>query len=157
MVNLRLRKSNLPERRLRGVWPFWPDIEKEIFSSLPPWMKDTGESMSDQAWSPSVDIIEKPDQWIFKAELPEVKLEDIAVTVEDGILSIKGERKFEEEVEEGNYTRIERSYGSFERRFSLPSGVSEDDVRADYRNGVLTLNVPKKEEVKPKMIRIDVK
>ncbi|MCX6645946.1 MAG: Hsp20/alpha crystallin family protein [bacterium] len=157
MVNLLLKQSTLPERQLRAAWPFLPDLDKEFFSNLPIWMRDTGESINDKAWSPSVDIIEKPDGWIFKAELPEVKLEDISVTVEDGILSIKGERKFEEEIKEEHYTRIERQYGSFERRFSLPAGIDEEGVKADYRNGVLTLKVPKKEEVKPKSVRIEVK
>lgn len=156
MVNLRLRKANLPEHRVRPGWPFLNEFDKDFFSGFPMWA-NLGENMSDQVWSPSIDIIEKPDEWIFKAELPGVKLEDISCVVEDGILTIKGERKFEEEVKEEHYTRIERQYGSFQRRFSLPAGINEEDVKADYKNGVLTLSVPKKEEVKPKPIKIDVK
>lgn len=157
MVNLLIRKPESPARRLLTGWPFGSDFESDFFSNFPLRTRNFGESMSDKTWSPSVDIIEKPDNWIFKAELPDLNLDDISVTVEDGVLSIKGERKFEEEVEEGSYTRIERQYGSFERRFSLPSGVNADDVTADFKNGILTLNVPKKEEAKPKTIKINVK
>jgi HSP20 family protein len=102
-----------------------------------------------------VDIIEKKDEWVFKGELPDVKPEDIQVTIEEGVLVIKGERKFEEEVQEGSYTRFERQYGSFERRFSLPSSINPDKIKADYKNGILTLRVPKKEEAKPKSIKIE--
>ncbi len=157
MVNLLIRKPESPKRRLSTGWPFGSDFESDFFSNFPLRARNFGESMSDKTWSPSVDIIEKPDKWIFKAELPEINLDDISVTVEEGVLSIKGERKFEEEVEEGNYTRIERQYGSFERRFSLPSGVNAEDVTADIKNGILTLDVPKKEEAKPKTITINVK
>jgi HSP20 family protein len=114
------------------------------------------EGMDEQTWSPRVDIIEQPDSWVFKAELPDVKAEDIRITIEEGVLAIKGERKFEEEVKEGNFTRLERQYGSFERRFSLPSGIDETKIKADYKNGLLTLSVPKKEDAKPKSIKIDV-
>jgi len=155
MVNLRIRKSETPGRRITG-WPDMSDIEKEIFSNFPMWFGKTAESMGD-TWTPSVDIIEKDDSWVFKAELPEVNPDDVHVTVEEGILSIKGSRKFEEEVSEGNYTRFERHYGSFERRFSLPSGIDSENITANYRHGVLTLSVPKKEEAKPKPIKIEVK
>ena len=157
MVNLRIRKPETPQRRRMFGWPQFPDFDREFFSPLSLQFDRPSEPVSDQAWAPRVDIVEKDDEWIFKAELPDVNLEDIAVAVEEGVLSIKGERKFEEEVSEGSYTRFERQYGSFERRFSLPSGIDPDTIRADYKSGILTLNVPKKEEVKPKAIKIDVK
>ena len=155
MVNLRIRRPETPARRGARIWPDLSDFEQEFFSPLSWWMTRPAEALAEQAWAPRVDIIEKEDQWIFKGELPDVKPEDIQVTIEEGVLAIKGERKFEEEVKEGSYTRFERQYGSFERRFSLPSGIDADSIKADYKNGVLTLRVPKKEEAKPKSIKIE--
>lgn len=154
MVNLRVRRPETPTRRGR-MWPEFPDIEQEFFSPLSWWLTRPAEAMGEGTWAPSVDIIEKENEWIFKGELPDVKPEDIQVTVEEGVLAIKGERKFEEEVEEGNYTRFERQYGTFERRFSLPSSIDPDNIKADYKNGILTLRVPKKEEAKPRSIKIE--
>ena len=99
-------------------------------------------------------LLDKDDKF---SPLSMPKPEDIKVTIEEGVLAIKGERKFEEEVDEGSYTRFERQYGSFERRFSLPSGIDQENVTADYKAGVLNLTIPKKEEAKPKSINIDVK
>jgi len=157
MANLRIRRAETPARRTGRDWPDFSDLEREFFSPMALWLSRPIEGLSERAWAPRVDIIEKEDSWIFKAELPEVNIDEISLTVEEGVLSIKGERKLEEEVKEGNYTRFERQYGTFERRFSLPSGIDPDTITADYRNGVLTLNVPKMEEAKPKSIRIDVK
>jgi len=154
MVNLRIRRPDTPARRGR-TWPELSDMEQELFSPLSWWLTRPAESMAEQTWAPRVDIMEKEDEWVFKGELPDVKPEDIQVTLEEGVLAIKGERKFEEEVQEGSYTRFERQYGSFERRFSLPSGIDAENIRADYKNGILTLRVPKKEESKPKSIKIE--
>jgi HSP20 family protein len=155
MVNLRLRQPETPARRATYDWPNLSDIDRDIFAPFFAMMRPA-EGMSELAWAPRVDIIEKPEAWLFKAELPDCRPEDINVTVEEGTLVIKGERKFEEEVKEGNYTRLERQYGTFERRFSLPAGVDLNSVKADYKNGVLSLTVQKKEDVKPKSVKIDV-
>ncbi len=154
-MNLRIRRPEAPARCRIHEWPNIFDFDRDFlapfFSRAHP-----AESMGEEVWAPRVDIIEKPDHWLFKAELPEIQPDDVQVTVEEGVLAIKGERKFEEEVKEGNFTRFERQYGSFERRFSLPSGIDESAIKADYKNGVLTLNVPKKEEAKPKSIKVDI-
>ena len=107
-------------------------------------------------WAPAVDIYETENELVVKADLPDVQDKDIDVRVENNTLTIRGERKFEKDVTEDNYLRIERSYGSFMRSFSLPNTVSSENIRADYRNGVLTLHMAKREESKPKQIKISV-
>lgn len=108
------------------------------------------------AWSPAVDIFETDHSLVLKAELPGVDPKDVEARVEDGTLYLKGERRFEKEVKEENYHRVERSYGSFTRTFALPSSVDADRVSAEYKDGVLTLTLPKREEAKPKTIKINV-
>lgn len=107
-------------------------------------------------WAPAVDIYETGNELVVKADLPDLKDEDIDVRVENNTLTIRGERKFEKDINEENYLRIERTYGSFMRSFSLPNTVSSENIRADYRNGVLTLHMAKREESKPKQIKISV-
>lgn len=115
------------------------------------------EPRTSRPWSPAVDIVETEDELIVKADLPDVRLEDIDVRVEKGTLSLKGERKFEKELADKGYHRIERSYGSFMRSFSVPSSVDTEKVSADYKNGVLTVTLPKKEAAKPKQVKVAVK
>jgi HSP20 family protein len=91
-----------------------------------------------------------------KADLPEVNPQDLDIRVENNILTIRGERKFENKVNEENYLRVERAYGSFSRSFSLANSVKSDAIKADYQNGVLTLSIPKREEAKPKQIKVNV-
>ena len=107
-------------------------------------------------WAPAVDIFETEHELVVKADLPDVPEKDIDVRVENNTLSIRGERKFEKNVNEENYLRVERAYGSFTRSFSLPNTVSPDAIRAEYNNGVLTVHLPKREESKPKQIKIGV-
>jgi len=107
-------------------------------------------------WAPPVDIYETENELVIKADLPDVQDKDIDVRVENNTLTIRGERKFEQNVNEDNYLRIERSYGSFMRSFSLPNTVSSENIRAEYRNGVLTLHMAKLEESKPKQVKISV-
>ena len=107
-------------------------------------------------WAPPVDIYETENELVVKADLPDLQDKDIDVRVTGNTLTIRGERKFEKDVNEDNYLRIERSYGSFTRSFSLPNTVSSESIRADYRNGVLTLHMAKREESKPKRIKISV-
>jgi len=107
-------------------------------------------------WAPAVDIYETADELVVKADLPEINEKDLDVRVENNTLTIRGERKFEQTVSEDNYLRVERAFGSFSRSFSLPSTVNADAIKADYRNGVLTVRMPKHEESKPKQIRVNV-
>ena len=107
-------------------------------------------------WAPPVDIYETENELVVKAELPDFQDKDIDVRITNNTLTIRGERKFEKDVKEDNYLRIERAYGSFVRSFSLPNTVSSENIRADYRNGVLTLHMVKREESKPKQIKVSV-
>ena len=107
-------------------------------------------------WVPAVDIMENENALIVKADVPDVKLEDVDVRVENGNLTVRGERKFEKATEKGGYHRVERSYGSFERVFALPDTVDAEHVKADYKNGVLTVTLPKKEIAKPRQIKVEV-
>ena len=108
------------------------------------------------AWSPAVDIYETENELILKADLPDINEKDIDVRVENNMLMIRGERKFEQKVKEENYLRIERTYGSFSRSFSLPSTVNSEGIKAEYKNGVLTVEVPKRAEAKPKQVKVNV-
>jgi len=114
------------------------------------------EELTSRAWTPAVDILENENNIVLTAELPGVDPKDVEVRVKDNTLYLKGERKFEKEVKEENYHRIERSYGSFARTFALPGSVDSEKVAADYKDGVLTLTIPKREEAKPKAIKINV-
>jgi HSP20 family protein len=107
-------------------------------------------------WAPAVDIFETEHNLVVKADLPDVKPEELDIRVENNILTIRGERKFEKKVSESNYLRVERSYGSFSRSFSLSNTVNSESIQADYKDGVLTLNIPKREEAKPKQIKVRV-
>jgi len=107
-------------------------------------------------WAPAVDIYETEQELVVKADLPDIKPEELDIRVENNILTIRGERKFEKKVEEKNYLRVERSYGSFSRSFSLANTVKTEAIKAEYKNGVLTLTVPKREEAKPKQIKVNV-
>jgi HSP20 family protein len=107
-------------------------------------------------WAPAVDIFETEQNLVVKADLPDLKPEELDIQVENNILTIRGERKFEKKVDETNYLRVERSYGSFSRSFSLSNTVNTESIQADYKNGVLTLSIPKREEAKPKQIKVRV-
>src|ERR1700674_580544 len=106
--------------------------------------------------APAVDIYETTNELVVKADLPDVNEKDIDVRVENNLLTVRGERKFEKAVSDENYLRVERAYGSFSRSFSLPNTVNPDAIRAEYRNGVLTVNLPKREESKPRQVKVNV-
>jgi HSP20 family protein len=109
-----------------------------------------------QSWTPSIDVIESEDAVKLKAELAGMKPEDIKIEVQDNVLTLSGERRFEEEVKEDKYYRIERRYGSFSRSIALPQDVDETKIEANYEGGVLEVVAPKREQVKPKKIEIGV-
>jgi HSP20 family protein len=114
------------------------------------------EAMTISEWAPSVDIIENDKEWLVKADLPEVNKEDVKVTVENGVLTITGERKFEKEEKDKKYHRIERSYGNFLRSFTLPDAADGTKVNAEFKDGVLRVHLPKSEKAKAKAVEVKV-
>jgi HSP20 family protein len=106
------------------------------------------------AWAPSVDIYENKDHIVLEAELPGMKQEDFDLTVENNVITLRGERRFEKTDETDNYHRVERSYGAFTRSFTLPQTVSAEGATADYSNGVLRVALPKREETKARRIQV---
>jgi len=107
-------------------------------------------------WAPAVDIYETENELVIKADLPEVSDKDLDVRVENNMLTLRGERKFEKQVKEDNYLRVERTYGSISRSFSLPNTVNTEAIKAEYKNGVLTIELPKRAESKPKQVKVNV-
>jgi HSP20 family protein len=110
--------------------------------------------MAASNWTPSVDIHENESELVLSAEVPGIEDKDIEIEIENNTLSIKGERKIEKETKEENYHRIERSYGSFYRSFTLPTNVNQDNIKAEYDNGVLRISLPKKPELKSKKVKV---
>jgi HSP20 family protein len=131
-------------------WRPWRGLADDFFGQFPV-------SREECRWVPAVDISEDEDKLYVDVEIPGMKKEDIKVSLEHNVLSLKGEKKEEKEVKEENYHRWERCYGSFSRAFELPIPVQADKIRANYRDGVLHVELPKAEEVKPKEIPIEVK
>ncbi|HET9607266.1 MAG TPA: Hsp20/alpha crystallin family protein [Edaphobacter sp.] len=122
-----------------------------------PSLRNSGkENLTVADWMPTVDISETEGEYLIKAELPEVRKEDVKVTVENGVLTLQGERRQEKEEKGKRFHRVERSYGSFVRSFTLPESVDESSVKAEYKDGVLNLHLPKSEKVKPKAIDVKV-
>jgi HSP20 family protein len=111
---------------------------------------------SEGVWNPSVDVSEDKDNVIIKAEMPGMNKDDVKISIQDGVLTLKGEKRQEKEEKDKNYHRIERNYGSFCRSFQLPTSVKSDKVKASYKDGVLSIALPKTEEVKPKEIPISI-
>ncbi len=107
-------------------------------------------------WSPPVDIFETENDLVLKADVPEVDPKNVSIQMENGTLTLKGERKFDEQKNGRGFHRIERGYGSFVRAFSLPDTVDPEKVKADYKNGVLTVTLPKKEVAKPRTVNVEI-
>src|SRR5271169_4723267 len=147
-----MRTMNRFEQPFRGVNTLQEQINR-VFGDL---VGRTGEESNLTPWAPAVDIYETEHELVVKADLPDVNPQDLDINVENNILTIRGERKFENKVKEENYLRIERAYGSFSRSFSLANSVNSEAIKADYQNGVLTLTIPKREEAKPKQIKVNV-
>ena len=119
-------------------------------------LEHSGEESNLTSWAPAVDIYETEHELVVKADLPEVDPKELDIRVENNLLTIRGERKFEKRLNEENYLRVERAYGSFSRSFSLANTVNSEAIKADYQDGVLTLTIPKREEAKPKQIKVNV-
>lgn len=114
-------------------------------------------SLGLSTWTPAADIAELENEYLVKLELPGVNKDDVGITVESNILTIRGEKKFEKDEKKDNFHRIERTYGSFERSFTLPSTIRTDKIDAVYKDGILTVSLPKAEEAKPKQIEVKIK
>ena len=128
-----------------------------LFSRSPAqWPEGQEEQIAVPEWAPLVDISEDDKEYLIKAELPEVRKEDVKVTAEEGTVTITGERKFEKEEKKKKYHRVERGYGTFMRSFTLPDDADANKIKADFKNGVLTLHLPKSEHAKPKQIEVNV-
>lgn len=152
-----------PFRKPITDWDSWRDLEElqnriaTAFNRLPARSNgDKEEAMKLAEWAPLVDITEDEKEFVVKAELPEIKKEEVKVTVEEGVLSISGERKLEKEEKGKKYHRIERAYGSFERTFTLPEGADGAKISAEFKDGVLTVRLPKTEKAKPKAVEVKV-
>jgi HSP20 family protein len=154
--------SDLEEWSPLARWSPFREMERmrremdRLFGGLPPSRTRGEESMTVAEWCPLVDITEDDHEFIVKAELPEVNKEDVKVTVENGVLSLRGERKAEKEVKGRKYHRVERSYGSFERGFTLPEGTDAGKISSDFKDGVLRVHLPKNPNAQPKAIDIKV-
>lgn len=116
----------------------------------------TEENWSLATWAPVCDIYETENALVLKAELPEVKTEDVKVTLENNVLTMRGERKFSAETKKENYHRVERSYGEFMRSFTLPNTVDANQITAEFKDGVLNITMPKRAETKPKQVEVKV-
>ncbi len=147
-----MRTINRWEQPFRGATTLQEQINR-VFGDA---VGRAGEESNLTPWAPPVDIYETEHELVVKADLPDVNPQDLDIRVENNILTIRGERKFENKVNEENYLRVERSYGSFSRSFQLANSVNSEAIKADYQNGVLTLSIPKREEAKPKQIKVSV-
>ena len=137
LITMQERMSRLFDETLSRVW-------KE-------------ESLQRGLWSPPVDVVDREHEVLLKMDLPEMSQSEIDIKVEENTLTIKGERKFIKETPEENYIQIERPYGGFHRQFTLPKGIEQDKIKASYRDGVLYIVLPKKGEVHPQQVSIEVK
>jgi HSP20 family protein len=135
------------ENPLRELASMEVDRLNQMFSNL------YGEGLS-RAWMPPVDIYDTAHEVVIKAELPDVKREDISVTFENNVLTLRGERRFESDVPREQFQRAERFYGSFSRTFTIPATIDASQISAAYKDGVLTIRLPQREEAKPKQITV---
>jgi HSP20 family protein len=127
-----------------------------FFERLPAGRSEGSEAMTVSDWMPTVDIVEDDKEYLIKAEIPEVDKKDVKVTVQDGILTVQGERKKEKEDKGKRFHRVERFYGTFMRSFALPENAAEDNIRAEFKDGMLMVHVPKVEKPKPKQVEVKV-
>jgi HSP20 family protein len=127
-----------------------------LFNRLPLRTNGKEEALALTEWVPAVDIVEDDKEYLIKAELPEVKKEDVHVTVQEGVLNLVGERKFEKEEKGKKYHRVERAYGSFSRTFELPMNSNPSKILAEFKDGILKVHLPKSEEARPRMVDVKV-
>jgi HSP20 family protein len=155
-INEEVKKMTLVRwRPTRDIFRFRDEMDRlfDDFIDRFPARRETGEQM----WNPDVDIRETDNEVVVKAEIPGMEQKDINISIKDNVLTLKGEKKQEKEEKEANYHRVERTYGSFTRMFTLPTTVVADKVTAKYNKGVLSITLPKTEEAKPKEIAVEIK
>jgi HSP20 family protein len=136
-----------------------PFADTEEFPTLRLFQDAVGRLMDPQTarpWTPAVDVFETENELVLRADIPGLDMKDIDIQLENGTLTLKGKREFQKESADGGYHRIERNYGSFARYFQLPDTVDPEAVKAEYKNGVLTVTLPKKEVAKPRQIKVQV-
>jgi HSP20 family protein len=131
-------------------------LQDQVNRLLEDSIRGAGPNSSLTAWAPAVDIYETEGELVVTADLPGINEKDIDVRVENNMLTVRGERKLEKTINEDNMLRVERAYGSFSRSFSLPNTVNTEAIKADYHDGVLTVRMPKREESKPKQVKVNV-
>jgi HSP20 family protein len=136
--------------------PDFKNLQSQLSRFFEPFARMADEDLATGTWVPPVDVAETQDKIVVRAEVPGMKQDDIAIEFESGILTIKGERKLEKNGDNMTWHRVERTYGNFVRSFTLPRTVDAERIGATYRDGILEIEVPKKEEAKPKQIRIAV-
>ena len=141
-----------PSRDLVNIREEMNRLFDNFFSGMP----ERRRGLLEGEWAPSVDVAETDDEVVVTVELPGVKQDDVDITIADDVLTLKGEKSEEKEIKKENYHRVERSYGSFQRSISLPTGVQADEAKAVFKDGVLHVNIPKAEEAKPKQIKINL-
>lgn len=153
-----------PKETIGGTFatdPFFRPVEeslRRIFGRdiWRPFESTTEENWSMMTWAPSCDVYETENEIVVKADLPEVRKEDIKVSLDNNVLTIRGERKFEEDTMKENYHRVERRYGEFMRSFTLPTFADPTRITADYKDGALRVTIAKREETKPKTVEVKV-
>ncbi|GJQ19696.1 MAG: molecular chaperone [Bacteroidia bacterium] len=146
------RETSFPSE----LWNIHREFDRLFDSLMRGGIQDDG-TFGLSMWTPPVDIHEKEDEYVVKVELPGVKKDDVKITLESNILTIRGEKKQETEEKSENFHRMERTYGSFQRSFTLPTSVKSDKIDAGYKDGILTITLPKAEEAKPKQIEVKVR
>jgi len=156
MLNFPIKKSNS-----RAVSPLQEidNLRREMdqmFDLSFPGFLNEGSSLIEGRWIPSLDVIDEKDQLVVKVDLPGLTKKDVNVSVEDKYLTIRGEKKHEENIKQDNYLRVERQHGQFTRSICLPEHVDVNKTKANFKDGVLELKLPKKEEHKPKQIEVDI-
>jgi len=131
-------------------------FDRFVAETLRRWPRQTAEGQATLDWAPAADVSETEAEYLIKADLPEVRKEDVSITVQDGVLTLSGERRQEVRAENEKVHRVERAYGSFARRFALPENADEQSIRAESRDGVILIHIPKQKVVQPQPRQIEI-
>lgn len=131
-------------------------FDRFVAETLRRWPRQAAEGQPALDWSPAADVSETDAEYLIKADLPEVRKEDVSITVQDGVLTLSGERRQEVRAENEKVHRVERAYGSFARRFALPENADEQSIRAESRDGVILIHIPKQKVVQPQPRQIEI-
>lgn len=156
MTLIRWNPKRDPAAWPTDLWNMQREMNRLFDNFLQGGVQDDG-TFGLSNWTPAVDIVERENEFEVKVELPGVRKEDVKITLESSVLTIRGEKKQEKEEKEDSFHRVERSYGAFQRSFTLPTSVKSEKIDASYRDGILVIALPKAEEAKPKQIEVKVK